>query len=818
MLANYFKIGFRILIRQRSYTVLNIVGLAIGIAVFVFIYLYIQSEIRYDRHWTDHDRIYRVWYELSLDGKVEKVALTPYLLDKEIRNQFPEVEASTKLYFNDPSDANDMSSITYEGEIFEIPDITLGTEELFNIFDYHFLEGNPDTALKFPNTMVISSEVALQIFGNESPIGKKLNTVVREYTITGVFDKTGCPSHLNFDAVVSEASLSEEARMKSSEDWLRLSVYTYIKLADTVDPQAFEKRLNNYTGKKIENYIEESKVDIDGQAIFRLEPLSDVHFNTSLGYDSPSNADFNYLLIFGIIAAFILLTASINYINLAMARSLKRAREVGVRKVLGAQRKQLIFQHISESFIVTTIAFLLALSLVELLMPQFNILVGRELTLVGTLFTREGIVFGILLVLMIILLAVISGLFPAFILASFQTVNVLRGKNFFLNFRGKQHISAGGLRKVLVTIQYMVSIGMIIATSIIFAQMHFVKNRHLGFDHQNILVINTPKDTSFYHRKEDFLNELRKSKGINDVSITSNVPAYTFGKMMFSQGYDTVGKRLQALGFYSVDYDFFKVLGIPLVEGQFFDKENEDSLRHFIINEAAASFLGLKDPVGQPLVTSAFREQGGKIIGVVRDFHFYSLHKEVEPLVFMISKWENRYILVNIDETKTDLALADIERTWNSFNPGYYMHYTYLTDKISSLYQLDQKMLSIFIYFSIFVIFISSLGLYGLSSFLIEQRTKEIGVRKVLGGSNRQITLLLAKDFLILVFLAGLIASPIVYYLMSNWLETFAFQIHITGWYFVFGILLAMLFALCTVLIRSYYVVKQSPAAALKYE
>lgn len=818
MLINYFKIGFRILNRQRSYTVLNIAGLAIGIAVFVFIYLYVQSEIRYDRSWSDNHRIYRIWNEYALDNNVEKIAISPFRLAGDLKREFPGVEAATKLFFTDPSDVNDMSSLTYNEQVFEIPDITLGDEDLFQIFDYEFLEGNPETALSEPNTMVVTADVAKQIFGDEPAIGKKLNTIIREYTVTGVIDKTCRPSHLNFDAVVSETSLPKKDLEHMSQNWFNMRVHSYIKVDDTVDVERLERRFNEYVANGIHTFIDTTGIDLSGYIKYWFEPIGEVHFNTELAYDSPSNMDFKYLIIFSIIAGFILLTASINYINLAMARSLKRAKEIGMRKVLGAFRKHLVMQHISESFIVTTFAFILALSLVEFLMPQFNMLVGKDLTLVGTLFSQEGIVFGLILIVMIVLLAVISGLFPALILSSFNPVNVLKGNNFFFSLRGKQKISAGGIRKILVTIQYVVSIGMIISTAIIFSQMNFLKDHDLGFDEQNILVINAPDDTTYMDRAERFAEAMSDHPGILGVSSTHNVPGYTYGKMMYNVG-DTANTSVQTIGYYATDHDFFKVLDIPLVEGRFFEYGmEEDSIHKYIVNEAAAAYLGLENPVGAMLDAAIYEESGGEIIGVVKNFHFFSLHSDVEPLVFMLWPKKGRYIIVEIDPDQRRAAHAHVSDTWNEYNEGHFMHKTYLDDKLQSLYAEDKKMLSIFIYFSIFVIFISSLGLYGLSSFLIEQRKKEIAIRKVLGGSENQITFLLAKNYLRLTFIAGLIASPLVYYLMSSWLNTFAFRIEITGWYFVFGILIALIFAFLTVMIRSYNAVRNSPSAALKYE
>ena len=818
MIANYFKIGFRILNRQRSYTILNIAGLTIGIAVFVFIYLYVQSEIRYDRHWTGSDNIYRVWNEYELDGKVEKMAISPYKLAKELQSNFPEVEQATKLFFTDPSDVNDMSSITYNDVVYEIPDITLSDSCLFRIFDFDFAEGNPYKALTKPNSIVISSKFARQIFGNDKALGKKLKTVRREYTVTGVFDKSNYPTHLNFDAVVSVNSLSPSYLENMDKDWFWLGVYTYIKLADTTDPGSFEKRANRYIGKQISQFIDSAAIHVDGYTVYKLEPVKNIHFNTALSYDSPTNIDSDYLIIFSLIAAFILLTASINYVNLAMARSLKRAKEVGMRKVLGAFRKQLAMQYITEAFIIILIAFVLALSLVELLMPWFNMLVGKNLTLAGTLFSRQGIGFGLLLILMIMILATVSGIFPAFILSSFNPVNVLKGNNFFFNQRGEQNLSAGRVRKILVTIQYVVSIGMIIATMIIYSQMQFLKNHDLGFDEKNVMVINAPDDTVYYNRAEEFKEQLNVITGVLGVSMSNNAPGYTSGKMLFHVG-DSADKGLQTLSFYIIDTNFFHVLNIPLVEGSLFSaKKEKDSVHHYIINQAAEKYLGFKNSMGESIEASFFEKTTGKVVGVVKDFNFYSLHENIEPLVFLIYSDQSRYILVKLDKDREKTALEQISGVWDKFNKGRYMHYSFLEDKIQSLYAADLKMLSLFTYFSLFVIIISSLGLYGLSSFLIEQRTREIGIRKVLGGSDNRIILSLVRDYIWLVLIAGLITSPVVYYLMNKWLDTFSIHIYINGWYFAGGILLVMALAFLTVVIRSYSVVRQNPAVALKYE
>lgn len=818
MISSYFKTSFRVLKRQKGYTILNIVGLALGIAVFTFIYLYIQSEIRFDTQWKDYNNIYRITSEYSVDRKVEKIALTPFRLAKDLERNYKGIIASTNMFFTDPSDINDMSSITYNDEVYEIPNITLSGPGFFKVFDYEFLEGNPDSALHQKNKIVISSEVANSIFGGETAIGKKLKTVVREYTVSGVYDIGCSQTHHNFDAIVSVSSLEKASFERLQNDWYWLTCYTYIKVHDTVDIAAFEHSFNNFAVKKRQDVLDKEDLDIEGYFINKLEPVRDVHFNTSLQYDSPSNIDITYLYIFGIIAAFVLLTASINYINLATARSLKRIKEIGVRKVIGANKKHLIYQYISESLIITFIAFVIALSFVELLMPQFNSLIGKELTLVKSIFSGRGIFFGLLLLFMMFVLAVIGGSFPAFVVSSLKPADVLKGNSFIIQKNRRYNFSAGSIRRLLVSIQYIVSIGLIISTLIIYSQIDFLKSHDLGFEEEDIYVINAPDDTTFRTVMNGFLRSLDKHTSVVDVSAAINVPGYTESKMLFYVG-DTSKQNIQAFNYYNVGYNYFELLKASLLKGSFFSKEMYDNnFNHYIINEAAADYLNLDSIIGTKLgisFDSNFKE--GKIIGVVKNFNFSSLHRDVEPLVFLLNPTDARYILVKHKKEMKNAALAHISNVWQKTNQGKYMHYTLLEDKLDSLYRGDKNMLSLFIYFAIFVLFISSLGLYGLTSFLIQQRTREIGVRRVLGGSEFQIVTMLALVYLRIVLLAGFISSVISYFLMHRWLTTFAYHIELNGWYFVAGISITLIIAFVTVYIRSFKVIKEKPSVSLNY-
>ena len=667
-----------------------------------------------------------------------------------------------------------------------------------------------------PNSIVINSTTAKKIFGDKSAIGNKLRTNLREYLVTGVIDMRQKPSHLNFDAIVSVSSLNEKELKILEHDYFWMTCYTYVKLADTVNPDDFEYRFNEFERVGEAAYIQEEKLNVVGSMQYFLESVSLVHFNSSLMYDSPTNVDVGNLYVFAVIALFILLTASINYINLTTARSLKRSREIGMRKVLGALPRQLAVQYIVESLIITLIAFVLALALVEWLMPQFNQLVDKNLSLLDSLVSQEIFPFGIVLLALLSILSIIGGSFPAFVLNSFKPAHVLKGTSFSSGKFGKQQFTAGIMRHFLVIIQYMVSIGMIMATIIVYSKINYLKNHELGFDAENVYVINVPRDTNFRQQIKQTMDLLAKHGSILEVSSTQNVPGYTEGKMLFQVG-DTNAIPVQTINYFGVGYGFFRLLNIPLISGRYFnDFPSDDTATGFILNEAAVDFLGLDTVVGVPFNYAG--KKGGKIVGVVRNFNSSSLHRDVDPMVFLLTPHVSRYIMVKVVPGRHEEAELHISDTWKKVPSGGTLHMISLQSKIGSLYSGDKKMLNLFFYFSLFVVFISSLGLYGLSSFLIQQRTREIGIRRVLGGSEKQLITMLALGYLKLVFLSGLIATPIVYFLMNKWLEGFAYHISIHIGYFIVSILLALLVALFTVLVRSVKVVNENPSVALKVQ
>lgn len=818
MLFNFFKAAFRILIKQRGYALLNLLGLTTGLVAFVFIYLYIQNEVSYDRSWKDYHDIYRASVNITINGKAEKLAPSPYLLVDKLKKNFPEVISGTRLLYTDPSDKNSIPVVRYHGKLYDIPNLTISDSNVFKIFNYKFIEGNPDSCLAKPASMVISEKVKKEIFGNASAIGKKVRTSIRTYTITGVFSTKGKLTHLDFDGVVSVTSLPKEDLKRLHHDWTWITCYTYLKLSDTTNLESFSQRANYYMDTAITHYVKKNNIKLPGTTSLHIQPVQDVHFTTNLLYDFDSNVKLSYLYILGIVAFFILLTASINYVNFATAQSIKKASQIGIRKILGADRKQLLRQYISESLILTFISFLIALSIVELLMPVFNELVGQHIVLIDSLTKGHGILFGLVLLFLISLLAVLSGSFPAFVLYVLKPVDALRGnKIVWRRKKRKQAYTAASLRKTLVVFQYVAGIGVLTFTLIMEAQIHFVENRGLGFNKRDVIVVTNPPDTTFAQRAPLFVQDLKKNSAIQQACVAASLPGYSTGKILINLA-DTSKKQTQFMSLFVVGNNYFNLLKINVAEGRNFDSANPaDTNANVIINEAAVRFMHLKNPVGQRIKTQ-YSGKEGKIIGVVKDFNYSALYKPVEPLIFFLRNHVSRFVVFRYKTGMEQQAIDHLQKVWKKYNKNYTLYYTTLDKKLDSLYQKDQKMFYLFIYFSIFVIFISSIGLYGLSSFLIEQRSKEISIRKVLGGSMNQLIGLLSKEYLALVLLAGVLASPLVYFLTKHWLKSFAYHIPLSILYFLMSILFVCLISFLTVLIQSYRILRKSPSEYLKYE
>jgi putative ABC transport system permease protein len=811
LLSNYFLMGLRNIKRQRSHAAINIIGLSAGLVVFILIYLFLVNENQYDRCWNDYDSLYRLNATLDFNGREDHFALSSYNMAQAMKNDFPEVEAATLIFRT--SFSNDQVGVTvyHNDEMHEIPSYTMADADFFRVFDYPFLEGDPLTALMEPKSLVISKSIAARIFGKEKAVGELIRINANTYKVTGVIDKQPCSTHLQFDALISMSTMPQDQINQMKSDWFWLLGYTYIRFKSPEFASNFVQKLDLLRENTIKPWIRE--VNVDGDIKMAIEPVSGIHFNNRLQYDSPTNTNQRFVNMFAYIAIFLLLIASINYMNLATARSIKRAREIGIRKVAGAHKPQLVLQFLGESVFTTLFAFLLALIITELILPWFSQLIAIDLKL-AALYQANGLVYGIGLVLIVLALGLLSGSFPAFVLSSFTPLDVLRSGGVS---SGSRHLfNAANLRKTLVVFQFLIAICMIICTLIVSDQLSYMRKHDNGISLDQVMVIHFPSDTTLYNNKEFLRQELLKLPEVKQVSLPENLPGYQSGRLMFFLG-DTAKPEVRTMNLYVVDHEFFDLLGIETIYGRTFSKDYPNDVNTaFVVNKAAAEFLGYDNPVGVEMNCGMGVQ--GKIVGMVKDFNYTSLHNPIEPLVFIISRGRPDYVAIKIKGNDLTGAIKKIENQWLGFDQKHFFNYNFLDQHFQIQYQREEKMLSLFGYFSLIVVLISSLGLYGLSAFTIEQHTKEIGIRKILGSKPSQLIRLLMFDFLKLVIMAGIIALPITYYLMGEWMSEFAIRVGLNPAWFGAGILLAVMIALLTIFAQVIKVVNKNPVDAIKYE
>ncbi len=811
LFSNYFMLGLRNLKRQRSHAAINIIGLSAGLMVFILIYLFLVNEYSYDRCWNNYKSIYRLSATLDFNGREDHFALSSYNMANAMKSDFPEVEAATLIFRS--SFSNDQVGVTvwHNEKMYEMPSYTVADADFFKVFDYPFLEGSPHNALSEPKSLVISQTIARQIFGNQKALDQLIRINTTSYKVTGVIDKTSCQSHLQFDALISMSTLPQEQIGQMERDWFWLLGYTYIRFKSPEFAHGFSQKLDLLRENTIKPWIRE--VNVDGDIKMAIEPVSGIHFNNRLQYDSPTNTNRSFVNMFAYIALFMLLIAAINYMNLATARSMKRAREIGIRKVAGAHKFQLILQFLGESIFTTLFAFILALFLTELILPWFSLLIGIELKLFS-LFLPESLIYGLGLILIVLLLGVLSGSFPAFVLSSFTPMDVLRSGG--ISSVKNRIFSAANMRKILVTFQFLIAIGMIISTLIVSDQLRYMRKHDSGISLDQVMVIHFPSDTTLNNNKDVLRQDLLKIPEVKEVSFSHSLPGYQSGRLMFFLG-DTAKPEVRTMNLYVVDHEFFDLLGIKTIEGRTFSKDYPNDVNTaFVVNQAAAEFLGYDNPVGVEMNCGMGVQ--GKIVGMVNNFNYTSLHNPIEPLVFILSRGNPDYVAVKIKGNSLSQAIKKIEAHWANFDQKHFFNYNFLDQHFQLQYEREEKMLSLFSYFSLIVILISSLGLYGLSAFTIEQRTKEIGIRKILGSNPKQLIQLLITDFLKLVLIAGIVALPITYYLMSEWLNGFANRVGLNPVWFGIGMFLAILIALITVVSQAIKAVNKNPVDAIKYE
>jgi putative ABC transport system permease protein len=808
MIRNFIITALRNISRNKFYALLNILGLSVGIAAFIFILLFIRDEMTYDKYNTKHKRIVRIESDFTISNKHDKFAIVPFPMGPAFKLEFPEVESYVRL-----TDVGNTLIRYKDTENYE-EDFGFADSTLFDIFDFEFMIGSPEKALTEPFTIVLTEKIARKYFGDSNPVGEMLTTGSgNSYKVTAVVKELPSNTHLKFDAYLSVTSLQEligAERFNSMEpiSFWNIGVYTFLLLNENASMGTVVEKFPAF----YEKYMKPIGDQINASFDIRYSMLADTHFTTGLGAEQPTG-NLAYVYIFSAVALFILLLAVIDYMNMATARSSKRAREVGMRKVAGAYRGQLIWQFLSESLLMAVIAMIIAIILVIILLPDFNTLSGKVMD-IDRLLNPEIIliVLGI-----VFLVGIVSGSYPAFYLSNFQPITVLKGRG------GRTGKRSGSLRRVLVVLQFFIAIVMIIGTLVVSGQLSFLRNKDLGFVREGQVVLEL-QDSTFRSKVEPFKKELMQNPNILGATNCTGVPGQiNWIQVMRVEREDQMVDHAMILA--QVDHDFLDVFGMQLVKGRDFDIDmGTDKTEAVIINEAAVKELGWDDdPIGKK-IQYGFDLDGDpgrilKVIGVVKDFHYRSLHNKVEPIILFISEVPRFSLNVRVKEDKLKETLAFMEEKWNDFGAGRPFEYTMLTDIMDEMYEAEKKLSTLFQIATALTIFIALLGLLGLSSFIAEQRTKEIGIRKVVGASVGNIMSLLSKEFVVLILIGFVLAVPVAWWRLDIWLkDSFVYYTDISWVTFLYAGLLAFAIGIVTI---SYHILRAAtgnPVDAIKYE
>ena len=794
MLKNYLLVALRNFRRQPGYMALNVLGLTLGVAAALFILLYLSNELSFDRHHAKVDRIYRISSDIREPDDAFKWSVTQIPLAPTLKKDYPEVEEYVRFIPSGRTQLEYEQRSHFEERTFYVD------STVFDVFSFDFILGDPENALDEPNTMVICESLAQSIFGREDPMGKTIEVDNdRKIQVRGVYKDMPKNSHLIANAMISAPTLPY---IRGNNGWGGFNIWSYVLLNPDASSEAFESKLDTVIANYVATIFDEFNIKIK----YELLPLADIHLKSDFEGEPEPVGQMSFIYIFGAIAFFMLVLASINYMNLATARSAKRAMEVGMRKVLGSNRGQLIGQFLSESIILTFISIVLSFLLVFALVPWFNSLFDLSLN-ASELFSGP-ILLGLLGILLLV--GILGGSYPAFYLSAFQPITVMQGA---LSRAG------GGalLRKGLVTLQFIISIFMLIGTGIIYDQMNYVRNKDLGFDQEQVLTFGFT-DRSQREKWPVIRAALLDQPNIPAVGTATTTPSQGYGKNLLNIESEDGTMDQKGINLYGIDFEFFPALGMEMVEGRNFSREfGTDSTRAVIVNQAMVERMAWKEPIGKKM---QFGTQDtlpvSRVIGVVKDFHQQSLYDPIEPLLFY-PRFNNGDVHVKIASNISG-AISSMERIWQEQFPDAPFEYSFVDDSFMELYQADQVRARIFTLFSIIMIVIACLGLLGLASFTADQRTKEIGVRKIVGASSMDIMRLLTQNFMFLVALAAIPAFVAAWYFMSRWLDTFAYHTTMNYWLFGLAVLLTALITLITTSYHALRAARSNPVEALRYE
>jgi len=790
MIKNFFKLALRNILSNKGTSFLNIFGLSIGLAAALFILMWIQHELSYDKFFDDADQIYRVEEDQHYSGNVYHVNVTPYPAGAEWKKRIPEITEYTRF--------SNLPRVLFEKEDMKMFEDNLrGVDStFFNMFSFSFKYGDPNTALSDPHTIVLTEELAEKYFGDDNPLGKSITIEKQfEFMVTGVLEDIPDNTVVSFDALIPFRFLDQMGL--TNDQWGSNSIITYVKCVPDFDREAIGEKMTSIQRE----YAPESLTD------FMVADLTRIHLHSYFGYERSPGA-IVYIYIFGAIGLFVLVIACINFINLTTARSNLRGKEIGVKKVVGARKGNMVVQFVLESVFQVLIALVIALIIIGLLMQAFNTISGKDFGLAHLFNPR--FLFGSFLVALVA--GFIAGIYPAFFLSSFKAVNILKGEVT----KGRK---SGGLRRVLVITQFVLSIFLAVSGIIIYSQMQHMRNLDMGYEEDNLIYI--PVTENFESKYNAIRGELGRNPLIENYSASWLNPIYIGSN---SSGVDWEGKDpdLDVLfSFNAVDYDMFETMKYEVVDGRGFSRDYPgdmaaDTMANFVVNEELVRIMGVDDPVGRWFRFMGFR---GEIVGVLQDFHFKSAKDKIEPIAIFLGQPERfNYMLIRLSETNPQGAVAAVRDIWEGTIPDYPLTFEYADENINEMYIGELRMSRLFKYFTILATLIAALGLYGLSSFIAERRTREIGIRKIMGSTVSRVVLLLSTEFMYLVLIAAVIGFPLSYLYLNNWLKDFPYRIDIGAGVFLVVGFGALLISLLTVSFQSYRAAVINPARAIRRE
>ena len=794
MFKNYLKIALRNIRMSKVYSVINIAGLAVGMTCCLFILLWVHHETSFDKFHANRDRLFRVLQHIKY-SEVVTWAITQGPLGPALKEEVPEIQEVSRY-------VNASWRIKYKDQAFERRGGYVDSSFL-TLFSFPLVRGNPETALTDPYAAVITEELAVSIFGSEDPVGKVINLSDQyDIQITGVLKNIPENSHLQFDFLGTMAFAREIGY--TVDIWTNSTFSTYVLLSENLSPEIVEEKIYDFL---------DSKLTLEEWEKLTLQPLMKIHFSTGIGYDNTLKTNPQYVIIFFVAAVFILLIACINFMNLATARSTLRAKEVGLRKVAGAVRGQLIHQFLGESVFLAIVSFVVAMGLVYLLLPVFNQLSGKHFSVAD--FGSLDMLLGVFLI--VLLTGILSGSYPAFILSAFLPVKVIKGST---SVRTRKSL----FRRALVVFQFSISIILLIGTFVIYTQIRFMQNQDIGYNSENLVSLYIPRQVR--QQYDGFKNEVLKNPHILKISRSMSQAEYG---ITFTNGlWNWEGKNPEEDILFRanlVGYDFFDTFGMKMVAGRPFSKMHATDSMAIIINEKALDVMGLQDPIGKRVNYGRTPDQYTPfhIVGVVKDFNFLPLHAEIEPLIVLLSGGvfgfaNPGFVYLRISSDSVDETLVFIEKTWATYFPGYDFTYQFVDDSFKHLYGTEERIGNILKSFTVLAVLVSSLGLFGLASFMATRRTKEIGVRKVLGASVSGIVAMLIKEFSKWIIVANLISWPVAYFAMSRWLQNFAYRTGIHAWIFLATGVVTLTIAMLTVTYQALKAAWTNPTEALRYE